>query len=809
MKITYNELKKLGITTELKKLEPMFFQLGHEVEEVIDKNINHLVIGKIAGIAPHPDSEKLQVCQVDIGTEMLQIVCGATNARLNLKVVVAVVGAKIGELTIEPIVLRGVDSSGMLCSLAELGYNKDNLNSVDYEGILELDSNAVIGENPLRFLELDDQILDIFLTANRGDCQSYRGLYNDLKALLNYNQQSNKHLSFDNLEANILKEEEFKDCSEQVTFQTNFEQTPFFSTQIIKNIKIQESEISKRNFLLKHGIKSQNNMTDISNEILLRWGIPSHIYDADLIKGNLVVKLTETSEEFIGLDEKEITIPVGTLVICDTEKIVAIAGVMGSNATKVTEQTTNILLEVAEFNPQNVFAASKVIGKKTESALRYEKKIDREVLSKVQKILVQQLVNHQLEEQISKIEVGPLVTTASEVEIDLPIGLNLENVTKILGIEIPTEEIIKILKALDFKVSEINQQRLEIKYPSYRNDLEIENDLIEEIIRVYNVDNISDAKSMSTFIPFEPIINNTTINFSKKIEQNLLRQHLNQTITYSLVSEDQVQKFGNDTQKAIKIMSPLSKDHHYYRQSLVPSLIEISKNNFAYQQKQTTFFELGNTYQNNGQELIEEIKVAGLVSGEKATNFLGNKTKYDFYDIKNIILNLMDDLGLDVEIKKFMTTPKELNPYSSGLIVVEGIEIGIIGEIVFDYYKKMKNKLYIFEFSIQKLEEISKNKQFKYQVVSNLPQIIRDLTFELDEQVTYEQVKAVFAGAKYIKEIKVMDIYQGEYLTAGKKKLTLKINFFDQEQTLTNEIVDVEIQKIFELSDQLGYIINR
>ncbi len=798
MLFSVNRLKELGIDLDVKTLSSSLFQLGHEVEEIDDKNIDKLVIGEVLNVVKHPDADKLNICEVNVGKEVLQIVCGAKNVREGLKVIVALEGAQIGEIKIAPVKLKGVESNGMICSLAELGYSKEKLSTEDYEGIHEINEDVKVGENPMEVLQLGDKLLDVFLTANRGDCQSYKGIYNDLISLINYNED-NKKLKKYNLNTNEFPIKQT--INNDFKLEVDKEECNFFSLQYIKNIDVKNSFWNDKVYLLKQGIKSQNSITDISNKTLIETGVPSHIYDADKIKGGLKVTSLEKEEKFVGLDEKERDLPKGTLVIKDEEKIVAIAGVMGSNETKITNETKNILIEVASFNSKSVFNSSKVIGKKTDAALRYEKEIDLNIIEDVNNIIVNEIIKRS-----SNCEISDIIKIDNKPKDKVSVELEYKTVKKVLGIEISKDSIISILTNLDF-IIEDKGDFLVAKVPSYRKDMEIENDLIEEIIRVFNIDNIDIDGNMSTFLTTDKIIKDTKNDFIKTIENNLLRQGLNQLITYSLINEKQSKEFSKDISLAVELMSPLSNEHRYYRQSLLPSLIDVVKNNYSYQEKFNTSFEIAQTYENK-KELKEDTKLAIIMSGECENNYLGQKRKYDFYDVKAKLENLMEGLKLSFELKKEVNV-KELNPYASASIIVEGHEIGIIGEVVFDYYKKMTEKIYVLELSLNKLKEIKEAKNIsKYESISFLPSINRDLTIEVNRTEEFKDIKSIFNKVNYLEDYTLMDIYQGEHIKEDKKSLTFRIKFMDKKETLTNEIIDKEVDKIFNNCDMKGYIIN-
>lgn len=794
MLFSVNRLRELGIDLDLKTLSSSLFQLGHEVEESYDLNINNLVVGEVKEVKKHPDADKLSICQVDIKSQVLQIVCGAKNVREGLKVIVATEGALIGDLKIKPVKLKGVESNGMLCSLEELGYSKDKLSEKDYSGIHEIEEDVEIGDNPMEVLGLKDEILDVFLTANRGDCQSYRGIYNDLSSLINYNN-GNKQLSKYKINSQDFSKK--YEVENNYTLEIDKERCNYFSMQYISNVDVKDSLWNDKLYLLKQGVKAQNNITDISNKTLIETGLPSHIYDADKIKGGLRVLSLKEEENFIGLDEKEIKLKEDTLVIKDDEKIVAIAGVMGSNATKITSETKNLLVEVASFKAKDVFNASKQIGKKTDAASRYEKEIDLSIIEDINKIIVNEIIGQNKDAKIS-----PIKLIKKEEEKVKGIELKYETSNKILGIEIEKEKIISILDNLDFKIQDFGDSLLATA-PTYRKDMEIENDLIEEIIRVYNIDNISLDGKMSTFLTTDKVINTNENNFVKKIENNLLKQGLNQLVTYSLINEKQASEFNKNSKLSVELMSPLSNEHKYYRQSLLPSLIDVVKNNYAYQEKYNTSFEIAKTYEKENEELKEDTKLAITLSGECENFYLGQKRKYDFFDVKGSLENLFEELNLSFDLEK--VNIEELNPYASAKIIVEGQELGIMGEVVFDYYKKMTEKIYVLELSLNKLKEIFETKKMnKYEKISFLPSISRDLSMEVNKDTNLEEVKEIFKGINYLEEVKLIDIYQKE----ENKSVTFRLKFKNKEETLTNQEIDKEVEKIFNACDTKSFVVH-
>ncbi len=797
MQISQNELKQLNVNLELDTLEKNLFQLGHEVEVVTPLELKNVVIGKIVEITKHPNADSLNICNVDVGDETLQIICGAPNVELNKNVIVAKVGAKLGEIEIEKAEIKGVESNGMLCSLEEIGFDKVVLTKEDIEGIHVFDGSYTLGENAFEQLNIKDNLLDLFITANRGDCQSYRGIYNDLSALINYNEK-NHNLDPYNIPGSVDFEESILN---EVSVNIK-EGTPFFSHRILKNIDVENSSWERKLFLLKHDLKSQNEITDISNEVLLKYGIPSHIYDADKIVGNIVIEFLKEEEKFIGLDEKEIILPVGSLVIKDEQKIICLAGVMGSYETRVTSETKDILIEVAAFEPSAIFKNTKAYGKKSEAAFRFEKGIDLTITSQIMNAITNEIANVNDNVQISSVK-----SAGSNEVSQVIVTLKYENVRKILGIEVPKEDVQVILNNLQFEVN-LSGDDFVVKVPSFRKDIEGENDLIEEIIRVYNINNIQVDDQIISFSNLDKIIKNQDYKLTRNIEEKLQKLKLNQVITYSLISEGKADKFLLNPHEYVKLMHPLSNEHSTYRQSIIPSLIQVAKENYAYQESFTSIFEIANTYYLNDSKIIEEQKLAILLSGDFEKYHLGAQRTYDFYDVKEKVEQLLVHLGLDYTFEK-SDDIKELNPYAQAKIIISKEVIGYIGEVVFDYDKKIKNKLYVAEINISLLKKfLSEIEHKKYEDISFMPKITRDITVEVPEQTKYSEIVDHINSAVHLIDVILINVYAGEQIKERHKSITLRLVYQHPNRTLTSEEIDEQMNKIFKALEQQNYTIS-
>lgn len=792
MNYTINELRKYGVKLSDNEIENGLIQLGHEVEEVIDLNIEGLVVGEVISCEAHPDSDKLSLTKVNTGTSEVQIVCGAPNVRAGLKVIVATEGTYIPaiDLTIKPIKLRGQDSNGMLCSLAELGLNKAVLNSKDVDGICELPADSVVGTPACEYLGLDDKILDVSLTADRGDCQNYAGVVNDLKALAN-NQQ---HLTNSN-PINLWDAEEVKfEGTNKIEAVINAKDTIYYSTQLIENVKIRESTIFEQIFLMKNNVKPQNNIVDNSNYGLLTFGIPTHAFDADTIVGNVVVEKTTSEESFVGLDGNEYTLDSDTLVIRDDEKIICVAGVMGSDATKITDKTTNVLFEVAIFDPSSVRLAAKQLGFKTDASIRYEKGVSYDAINVTRNTLVANFGGK---------------ANAPHVSIDNKkanheITLNHSAIRRVLGIDIDFTVVKSILADLLFEVRCEDETSVTYIVPAHRHDVDFENDLVEEVIRVYGIDNIEISDHLPSFNKITSIHDNTNLVVERKLESAFLANGLSQVVTYSLTSSEKVNLFNTCVGEIVKLSYPISTERSIYRQSLVNSLIETAKYNLDRQQAASAIFEIADTYRTEEQGIVQKRLVSGLLTGSNENMYLGSKRDFDFYDLKATLTNALSMLGIDIRLEAVDLQLEELNKYATANIYCGEVLLGYIATVHPTFVKKAKYPIYVFELDFETVVEFSKLES-DYSPVTNAPAVDRDYTITVKNEVSYGELMNILDGVDYISDVKLVDIYDGEHIEEGYKACTINIRFAINGQTLTSEMVEVEANKIIENIKAAGY----
>ncbi len=789
MLISQNELKKSNINLSVEELQAYLIQLGHEVEEVTALSNDKVVVGKVVSIQKHPDADKLNVCQVDVGNEVLQIVCGAPNVYVEQYVLVALEKAILpGNFKIKKSKIRGVESRGMICSLAELGIDSAYLRDEDVDGIYNFSQAQELGSNGLACIGLDDNILDLGLTANRGDCQSYRGVVRDLRALLNQKETMTEIDLVSDYEADF----EVANLDEA---------TSFLSAQKILNIDVVDSDEQTRLFLAKHNIKPQNNIVDFANMTMLKTGIPMHTYDLDKLSGSIKAEVLQKETKFVAIDEKEYDLPVGTLVITDDEKIVAIASVIGSLETRVTNDTKNILVEIGSFDPVKVRVSAQAIGKKTDASQRGEKNIDS-----VATIVAYQMYNESIKTTIAQAQISDVVFSNDLMISSNLIKLNHNSIKRVLGIEIERAQVQTILDNLHFELIESDGDVDTYLVPTWRFDVANDHDLIEEVIRVYSMDSIEDSEVLSSFNLKHNIITEAKIAIERDLENLVLNLGLNQVITYSLVGEDYLTSFGGKVDNAIKLMSPMSSKREYYRQSLVPSLLETTQYNIDRQNGSVNIFEIGNIYAQDGNQVVESFKLAGLMSGKKANSYIDGDESYDFYDLKGVLNGVAKHYDLDLEVVK-TDKYEELNPYAQADIIINGHTVGFIGLKHLNYFNKIKQDVYVFEIDLGKIDA-HLVRSINYRRLSTNPSVYRDLTFTCPRETTYTDVVEVFAKIAHLKKYKLIDVYTGDKIDATKSAITLNLEFASDEVTLTGEVVDASIEKIVKKAVAKGFEFN-
>ena len=748
-------------------------KLGNEYESMGPLvNVKGLIIGEVTSCTMHPESDHLHICKVDIGKETLNIVCGAPNVREGIKVIVAPDGCVLPGGTIKKTTILGYESNGMICSMEELGIEHKYLKEEDVKGIHELDEFAPIGEDPLKYLELDDDVIDFELTANRADLLSMLGLAYE-SAVITGEKVELPDTSFKEIKDNV---------NDKLTLKVNTPNVFTFLVKRVNNIKIEDSPIFMKNRLMASGIRSINNVVDISNYVMLETGQPLHFYDADKLGKVIEARNAKSGETLVTLDNEERILGEEDIVITDGKSPIGLAGVMGGLTTEIDENTKNVVIECAIFNPANIRKTSKKLLR-SEASIRYEKGLD------VNRCYFAILRACTLLEKYASGEVlsGMLEYNTLDRN-DKVIEITLDKINSVLGYDLTPSDVEDVFKKLGFPV-ETKKNIFKVTVPTRRTDISIVEDLIEEVSRVYGVDNIK-----STLPVFEstPSVHDFK---DRAIREIMVGLGLNEVITYSLIRTEDVFKFTNDEFGLIKVLDPLSEDRVVLRHSIVSSLLEVYKYNKARNIKDLSIFEISKCFSSINGEYIEEKKLAALMTGVYTEGL--KKESYDFYEVKGVVEELLDKLGFkgryDFVVKDMI---EEMHPTKSAYINVNGKIVGMFGCV---HPNICKDEVYVMEINLDELYNI-KTGRLKYKETSKFPGITKDLAFILPKDVLNKDVISSIkqGGGKLLSTVTVFDYYEGDKIEDNKKSIAYSLYFESMDRTLELNDINPLIDKIIE-----------
>ena len=793
MKLSTNFVKDyIDIDVDIKTLAEDMTRVGNEYDEAGKLlNVTNLTIGEVKECKMHPDSDHLHVCKVDVGSEILNIVCGAPNVREGLKVIVALDGAVLPGGTIKKGVIRGQESNGMLCSMLELGLEHKYVDEIDKTGIHELPQDAPIGEDPIKYMKLDDEIVDFDLTANRGDLLSILGMAYELGAI--YDKEV-KDIDLSHKENNENINDSFK-------VEVNTDNCSIFLAKKVKNIKIKESPLYIKNRLIASGIRPINNVVDISNYVMLETGQPLHFYDADTLKGKIEVRMAKEKEKLTTLDGIERNLSKEDIVISDGEKAIGLAGVMGGLDTEITENTKNVLIESAIFDGIKIRKTSKEILR-SEASSRFEKGLDpNRTYMAIQRAckLLEEYADGEVVGGIAKYDKTNLENT--EIEI------SFNKINDVLGMEISKKDVLNVFRRLKFNViinnkkSNFNEteeeleniQKIIVSVPKRRGDISIQEDLIEEVGRIYGVDNIIGR------LPKMPMKSGSFDKVTRGIRNKMVDLGLNETLSYILVNDKEAKYFTKDNSQLVSLLDPMTEDRNTLRHSILPSLLKIYEYNKSRSNKDVSIFEIGKAFYKNEEEYGETNKLAVLMTGDY---YLGveNKKQVDFYIIKGIAEELLDYLGYGNRysfVIKENQMPNEVHPGQSALISVNNDIVGLIGRV---HPLLVKEAVYVLEIDLDKLlgKKVGK---MKYKEISKFPSIKKDLAVVVNKNITSEEIQDIIkkAGGSTLSKIEVFDVYTGKGIEENKKSIAYSLTFEKMDRTLTDEEINESLNKIIEM----------
>ena len=757
-------------------LSNLLTQRGLEVEEVEDlSQISDLVVvAEILEIQKHPNADRLNVCKVDVGEkEHLQIVCGAPNAKKGIKIPCAKVGAKLDKFEIKKTKLRGVDSSGMLCSGKELNISNES------EGILELDLNSKVGDTLKNCLSLDDQIFHLSITPNRPDCLSMRGIAKEISAMtdLTYKKESNKDI-IKNSNLNIkIKVKNEDSC-------------PLYCLQKIQKInnKVEIPGWLKER-LSKGGIDSINPAVDVLNYMMLKYGQPMHAFDIDKIKGSVQVRNAVKGEKLLLLNHQEITFHGDELVIADDKNVLALAGIMGGLETSVTAETKNILLESAFFSPISLAGVARKHSLNTDASHRFERGVDFKqtlnTLNKTSALLVDLI--------------GGSASNIDSVQSKLParnsIMLHSEKVVQVLGLIISKNDIKKTLNSLEFTIEESDEVFL-VTPPSYRFDINIEEDLIEEVIRIYGFDKIK-ATPPTTNIEMLGLDSKRRSPFS--IKSSMAALGYNEIVSYSFIQES-VEKEFHENNNLIKLDNPIASQMSVMRSKLWGSHIDALNFNINRGQNQIRLFEVASIYEKLSDGYKERQVLSGVLYGSAYPEQWGIKSKkIDFYEVKGDLETVSDN---EIIFKK-NKVPGALHPGISSSILKNGKSIGWVGQLhpKWKQHYDIKENVFLFEID---LESIRKKIIGEFDLPSKLLPIRKDISVLVDKTIAVGDMVQAIKKAKidYIKEVNAFDVYEGENIEKDKKSIAFLILMQDTYKTLEEEQVNNSVKHALKVLQQ-------
>ena len=803
MNVTLNWLKTyIDFELSPSELADRLTMLGIEVEAIkqLGTGLEGVVVGRVDTVRPHPNADKLVLCQVDVGeTESLQIVCGAPNVRENMFAPVATVGATLPiGLTIKSAKLRGEVSHGMLCSEKELGLSEDAA------GLMELSTDISLGTPLTEALGLDDVMFELEVTPNRPDCLSVIGVAREIRA------ETGNPLKFPGID---LKENEtdIRDLT-SVTIDAP-DLCPRYAARVIQGVKVAESPAWLQQRLGAVGVGVINNIVDVTNFVLMEYGQPLHAFDyhklADVKHGlascalrRIVVRRAADGERLTTLDEIERELTSDMLVIADAEKPMALAGIMGGYDSEITETTSDVLLESAYFNPSSIRATAKALGINTEASYRFERGADPgAVLAALDRAA--QLIAELADGTVCKgiVDVYPGKEQLRKIQ------LRPDRVNFVLGTELEAAEMKQILGRLGFDI-EASEGVYQVTIPTFRSDITREIDLIEEIARVHGYDNIP------TTLPKGDIpvpVADPKVEVRRHLKHFLLAAGMMEAVNYSFCDPNCFEKIGlaldSPLRDALPLRNPLSPEMSLLRTTLIPGLLENTQHNRNHQINTIGLFEIGSVFVRNGDQKEPE-RVAGILAGQMGDGIYGNPYRSpDFFDIKGLVEGMLEVCGI-TEYTLQKTDVPTFHPGRNAEMLLGKMRVGTFGEAhpeVLENYD-LPYKAYLFEFDLETLVDAAVFAK-RFEPISIYPKVERDLAIVVDKTVlSNTPIDLIYTtGGKWVESVRLFDVYAGEQVPEGKKSLAYAIVYHSANETLTDKAVNALHDKVVKrLNQELG-----
>lgn len=774
---------------------------GVEVDIIhkLNKGISGVVIGHVVDCKQHPNADKLNVCQVDIGEEEhVQIVCGARNVASGQKVAVAKVGAVLPDnFKIKKAKLRGEVSQGMICSLQELGIEGKLVQKEYSEGIFVFPNDVTVGEDALSELNLYDEVLELDLTPNRADCLSMIGVAYEVAALLD------RDVTFASPQYTPSAEKTADYISVQVEA---IEDNPYYGAKMIKGVKIGPSPLWLQNRLVAAGIRPISNVVDVTNFVLLEYGQPLHAFDYERLGSKeILVRRANEKEQIVTLDDEQRILSRDHLVITNGTEPVAVAGVMGGAFSEVQSDTTTILLEAAYFKNTTVRKGSKDLGVRSEASVRYEKGVDPLRVVKAAERACELIV------QVAGGEVLDGIVEVNYLQIqEKEIDISVDQINERLGTSITAEDVAMILERLRFSYTR-NDKQFSVKAPTRRQDITIQEDVMEEVARIYGYDHIP------TTLPKGVTTPGTLSDYQKKrrvVRRFLESCGLNQTITYSLTSPSKAKGLDGEMSEvtSVQLAMPMSEDRSTMRTTLLPHLLDVIIYNKNRKVDDVFLYEVGSIFLSDEtvvtKQPVEQEMVAGAFTGLwNNHSWQGEKKAVDFFVVKGVVEGLCKELGLSSFVSFSKGEQAGLHPGRTAFVYLNDKQIGVIGQLHPQLQKSLDlSPTYVFQLHVEQLLSFE-TKDLRYTTIPRYPSMTRDIALVVDESLEADKVRKVIekTGTSLLNKVHLFDLYQGEHLEKGKKSLAFSLTYLDPERTLTEEeVTNVHKKVLNALEEELG-----
>ncbi len=782
MQFSYSWLKtQANPNLSADELSHLLTMAGLEVEEAdpAAPMFNGVVVAEVKSVEKHPDADRLNVTQVDAGTgELIQIVCGAPNVRPGIKVPCSLPGAVLpGDFKIKPTKMRGVPSNGMLCSTNELGLPDDGV-----DGLHILPDDAPVGSSIRDYLDLDDTVFTLKITPNRADCLSIKGLAREVSALTQC-AVAFPHIqtaSVSSAKTQAVRIDAPADCGR-------------FISRVVENVNAQAVTPDwMKQRLARSGIRSISALVDIGNYVMLELGQPMHVFDADKLSGSLVVRRARNGETLACLNEKTVTLADNTLVIADEQQALSMAGLMGGESSAISDGTKNIVLEAAWFKPETIAGKSRQYGFGSDSSFRFERGVDYQLQADAIERATELVLD------ICGGQAGQPVEALGELPQAKTVALRLSRVEKMLGVQIAAERVETILNHLGLHPVATADGFL-VTAPSFRFDIEIEADLIEEIGRVYGYENIPDD---ATFGRLKMLRLPETQRNRFAVYQHMAVRGYQEVVSYAFVDEAWEQDFAANSQP-IRLQNPLAAQYSVMRSTLIGGLVEILQGNLNRKQNRVRVFEIARVFSKGSDgQFVQNERIGGLLYGTATPEQWGDKARpVDFYDIKADVESLL--AGQAVQFVK--GEHPALHPGRTAHIVSDGHVIGFVGELHPQWLQKydLPQAPLVFELDMQAALTTEK---VAAQPLSKFQPVRRDLAFVLPEAVNHDQLLGALGSVEsnLIREISVFDVYRGTGLPEGMKSIAVKVVLQDQDATLTDEAVENVVSQLLVSAERVN-----